>query len=283
METYMLNNNVEIPKLGIGTFKLTPKEAYESVKYALTIEYRLIDTAAYYENEVAVGNAIIDSHVDRKEIFVSTKIWPSYYEDDEAIDKTLKRLKLDYIDLLFLHQPCGNYIHAYKNLEKAYLEGKIKAIGLSNFEGKEFDEIMKIATIKPQVVQVELHPYYQQKELRKKLEKYNIKLMSWYPLGHGDKELLREPILSKIGNPYFRTNAQILIRWQIDHDFIVIPGSKDLDHISSNFGIFDFRLTNADIERIDSLDKNKRYYQKSDEKYKKYETLVLNLDNQEEK
>ncbi len=280
MKYYELNNGVMIPFFGQGTFGFTPKEAYQACLASFEKGNRLVDTAQYYENEVAVGNAIKDSKINRSDIFVSTKIWPSYYLDDEAIDKSLKRLSLDYIDLMFLHQPCGDYIHAYKNLEKAYLDKKIRAIGLSNFTKDKIEEILKTCKIRPQVIQMELHPYYQQNEFREYLIKNNIQIMSWYPLGHGDKELLNEPILTMMGNDYYRTNAQLLLRWQIEHKFVCIPGSKSRDHIDANLGVLNFHLKESDIELIDSLDRNKPFYQKSEEKYQKYLNMKLNLDNQ---
>lgn len=164
-----LNNNVEMPQIGIGTFMLSSEEAYASTSEALKIGYRLIDTANAYCNEKAVGKAIKDSGIDRKEIFLSTKIWASEYTNDNAVQETLDRLGTDYIDLLFLHQPCKNYMHAYKNLEKAYKEGKIKAIGISNFEGEYIEDLLQKCEFVPQVIQVEAHPYFPQDELRKRL------------------------------------------------------------------------------------------------------------------
>ena len=193
-----LNNGIEIPQIGLGTFMLEPHDAENSVKNALEIGYRLIDTANAYVNERAVGRAIKSSSVDRKDIFLSTKLWPSEYENENAIDETLERLGVDYIDLLFLHQPAGNYIKGYKMLEKAYEQGKIKAIGISNFEGKYIDEILDICKIEPQVIQVEAHPYFHQDDLRKITEKKDIKIMSWYPLGHGDSNLINEDVFKKL-------------------------------------------------------------------------------------
>lgn len=191
MEKVKLNNGIEIPNVGIGTFMLTPEQAENSVINSLKDGYRLIDTANAYENEKAVGRGIKASVVNREDIFVSTKLWPSVYEDDTAVDKTLERLGLDYIDLLFIHQPTSNWKAGYRQLEKSYKEGKIKSIGISNFEN-EIEELLKFAEIKPQVIQVEAHPYFTQEELRKITDKYDIKLMSWYPLGHGDKSLIEE-------------------------------------------------------------------------------------------
>ena len=232
MEKLKLNNGIEIPNVGIGTFMIESDDAERAVEFALKDGYRLIDTANAYMNERAVGRAIKKSGVPRKEIFVSTKLWPTVYEDEEAIDKTLKRLDTDYIDLLFLHQPAGNWKAGYKQLEKAYKEGKIKAIGISNFEGKYIEELLKICEIKPQVIQVEAHPYFTQEDLRKTTDKEDIKIMSWYPLGHGDSKLINEDIFTKLAKKYNKTNAQIILRWHTQMGFIVIPGTKNEEHIN---------------------------------------------------
>ena len=260
MTSIELSNGLTIPQIGIGTFTLSGEEALESVYWALNIGYRLIDTANAYGNERSVGKAIDNSYIDIDDIFVSTKLWPTEYENENAIDETLERLGIEYIDLLFLHQPAGNYIAGYKLLEKAYKEGKIKAIGLSNFEGKYLDEILSICEIEPHVLQVEAHPYYTQEELRKILEEHGIKLMSWYPLGHGDQSLMDEPVLKELALKYKKTSAQIILRWHIQMGFIVIPGSKNNAHIKENFDIFDFKLDDDDMKQISSLNRNERYY-----------------------
>lgn len=267
---FKLNNEVEIPSIGIGTFMLKPNDAENSVREALKIGYRLIDTANAYVNERAVGRGIKESNIPRKEIFVSTKLWPSEYEKESAVDETLERLGLDYIDLLFLHQPAGNYKQGYKLLEKAYKEGKIKAIGISNFEGKYIDEILKECEIKPQVIQVECHPYYPQEELRKITEPNNIKIMSWYPLGHGDKSLIEEEIFKTLGQKYNKTSAQIILKWHIQMGFIVIPGSKNVDHIKDNFNLFDFTLTEEEMNEIAKLNQGKRYYIRTEEQLENF-------------
>ncbi|OUM64208.1 hypothetical protein PIROE2DRAFT_42777 [Piromyces sp. E2] len=260
-----LNNGVRIPYVGIGTFLLKPNDAENSVKEALKIGYRLIDTANIYVNERACGRAIKASGVPREEIFVSTKLWPTEYENDNALEETLERLGLDYIDLLFLHQPAGNYLAGYKQLEKAYKSGKIKSIGLSNFEGKYIEEILANCEIAPHVVQVEAHPYFVQEELRKVTEPKNIKLMSWYPLGHADVSLLNESIFKIIGNKYDKTPVQVILKWHIQMGFIVIPGSKNVDHIKENFALFDFELTNEDMDLIATLNKNIQYFERNEE------------------
>lgn len=270
MEYVKLNNGLEIPTIGIGTFMLTPEEAEESVYWALNMGYKLVDTANAYVNERAVGRGIKKSYKDRDDIFVSSKLWPSEYENRNSIDETLERLGLEYIDLLFLHQPTGNYIEGYRQLEKAYKEGKIKAIGISNFEGKYIEDILSNCEIVPQVIQVEAHPYYPQDDLREILDKNNIKLMSWYPLGHGDRSLIEEPIINELANKYNKSAAQIILRWHIQMGFIVIPGSKNPEHIKSNIDIFDFKLTNEDMNKISMLNKNVRYYNGTEEDLKRY-------------
>lgn len=273
-----LNNKTEIPSVGIGTFMLSPEEAYNSVREALKLGYRLIDTANAYVNEKAVGRAMKESGADRKEIFLSTKIWASEYLNDNAVDETLARLGVDYIDLLFLHQPCKDYMHAYKNLEKAYGEGKIKAIGISNFEGEYIENLLNGCEIVPQVIQVEAHPYYPQEYLRKTLDKYDIKLMSWYPLGHGDKSLLAEPVFKELAEKYGKTPAQICLRWHIDMGFIVIPGSKNPKHIADNFNILDFSLTQEEMAKIALLNSGKRYYNRTEEQLRQFSAWRPNFE-----
>ena len=265
-----LNNGIKMPNLGIGTFMLQPTDAENSVREALKIGYRLIDTANAYVNERAVGRGIKESGVPREEIFVSTKLWPTEYENPTAVDETLERLGLNYIDLLFLHQPGGNYKEGYKQLEKAYKEGKIKAIGLSNFEDEYIEDILNTCEIKPQVEQVECHPYFEQDKLREVTDKENIKIMCWYPLGHGDKSLMEEEIISNLASKYNKTNAQIILKWHTQMGFIVIPGSKNVEHIKDNFDLFDFELTEDEMKDICSLNRNQRYYYPSMDKLKEF-------------
>ena len=265
METMKLNNNLECPVIGIGTFMLTPQDAEKSVREALKMGYRMVDTANAYVNERAVGRGMKDSGVAREEVFLSTKLWPSEYENDKAVDETLERLGTDYVDLLYIHQPAGNWLAGYRQLEKAYKEGKAKSIGISNFEGKYIEELQTKWEIVPQFIQVEAHPYFTQKELRKTLDKYDIRLMSWYPLGHGDTSLIKEPVFEGIGKKYGKTPAQVILRWHTQMGFAVIPGSKNTDHIKDNLDILDFKLTDGEMEQIASIDKNERYYHRTDE------------------
>lgn len=270
MEKLTLNNGTKMPNVGIGTFMLKPEDAQNSVREALKMGYRLIDTANAYVNERAVGRGIKESGVPREEIFVSTKLWPTEYENPSAIDETLERLGLDYVDLLFLHQPCGNYKEGYKQLEKAYKEGTIKSIGLSNFEGKYLGEILNTFETIPQVIQVECHPYFPQEKLREITEPKNIKIMCWYPLGHGDKSLIDEPIFTELAKKYDKTNPQIILKWHTQMGFIVIPGSKNVAHIKDNFDLFDFSLTKDEMNEIATLNKGVRYYNGTDEQLRSY-------------
>ncbi len=265
MEYIVLNNGVKCPAIGIGTFMLSPAEAENSVREALKMGYSLVDTANAYVNERAVGRGIKDSGVKREEVFLSTKLWPSEYENENAVDETLERLGVDYVDLLYIHQPAGNWLAGYRQLEKAYKEGKAKAIGISNFEGKYIEELETKWEIAPQFIQVEAHPYFTQTELRKTLDKYGIKLMSWYPLGHGDRSLQNEPVFAELGEKYGKTPAQVILRWHTQMGFAVIPGSKNVDHIKDNLNILDFTLTKEEMAEIAKLDKGVRYYHRTDE------------------
>ena len=261
MEHTELNNGIKMPTVGIGVFTFTPEEAEKSVEAALKSGYHLVDTANAYVNERGTGRGIKNSGVKREDVFVSTKLWPTEYENPNAIDETLERLGLDYIDLLFLHQPAGNWQAGYKMLEKAYKDGKIKAIGISNFEGKYLDELLSSCEIVPQVMQVECHPYFTQKETRAITDPKGIKIMCWYPLGHGDKSLVGEPIFTELAEKYGKSPAQIILKWHNQMGFIVIPGSRNPEHIKENADIFDFELTDEEMAEIAKLDKGVRYYE----------------------
>ena len=280
MEYATLNNGIKMPMAGIGTFLLTPDEAETSVLSALQCGYRLIDTANAYVNEKAVGRAMRKSGIPRDEIFLETKLWPSFYEQEDAVEKTLQRLGTDYIDLLLIHQPAGNYVAGYRLMEKAYKEGKVRAIGLSNFTPEQVQEILDICEVKPAVLQTEVHPYAQEKELKAFLDKEGIVIQAWYPLGHGDKALIQEPLFTEFGKKYGKSNAQIILRWHIQAGNIVIPGSKNPAHIKDNFNLFDFALTDDEMAKITALDKQKRYYTSTPEMLKKYAEMVPPVDEQ---
>lgn len=280
MECATLNNGIKMPMAGIGTFLLTPDEAEASVLSALQCGYRLIDTANAYVNEKAVGRAMRKSGIPRDEIFLETKLWPSFYEQEDAVEKTLQHLGTDYIDLLLIHQPAGNYVAGYRLMEKAYKEGKVRAIGLSNFTPEQVQEILDICEVKPAVLQTEVHPYSQEKKLKEFLDKEGIVIQAWYPLGHGDKALIQEPLFTEFGKKYGKSNAQIILRWHIQAGNIVIPGSKNPAHIKENFNLFDFALTDDEMGKITALDKQKRYYTSTPEMLKKYAEMVPPVDEQ---
>ena len=280
MKYATLNNGVKMPMAGIGTFLLAPDEAESSCLSALADGYRLIDTANAYCNEKAVGRAMKKSGLRREEIFLETKLWPSFYEQADAVDKTLERLDTPYIDLLLIHQPAGNYVAGYRLMEKAYKEGKVRAIGLSNFKKDQIEEILSLCEVKPTVLQTELHPYHQEPELKAFLREQGIVPQAWYPLGHGDKALLQEPLFAALGKKYGKSAAQIILRWHMQDGSIVIPGSKNPSHIKANFDLFDFELTDEEMEQIAALNKNVRYYTSTPEMLKKYAEMIPPVDEQ---
>lgn len=280
MEYTTLNNGIKMPMAGIGTFLLTPDQAESAVLEALKDGYRLIDTANAYVNEKAVGRAMKKSGLAREDIFLETKIWPSFYMQEDAVEKTLERLDTDYIDLLLIHQPSGNYVAGYRLMEKVYKEGKVKAIGLSNFTKEQIQEILAICEVKPAVLQTEVHPYFQEQELKEFLAKEDIKIQAWYPLGHGDAALLNDETIVELSKKYQKSTAQIILRWHIQAGNIVIPGSKNPAHIKANFDLFDFALTEDEMKKISGLDKNVRYYTSTPELLKKYAEMVPPVDEQ---
>lgn len=280
MEYVTLNNGVKMPMVGIGTFLLQPEDAEAAVFHALKEGYRLIDTANAYVNEKAVGRAMKKSGVVREDIFLETKLWPSFYEQEDAVEKTLERLDTGYIDLLLIHQPAGNYLAGYRLMEKAYKEGKVKAIGLSNFTKEQIEEILNTCEVKPTILQTEVHPYAQEKELKAFLDREGIVIQAWYPLGHGDATLLQEPLFAKLGEKYKKSSAQIILRWHVQEGNIVIPGSKNPAHIRDNFAIFDFTLTEEEMEEIATLNQNKRYYTSTPELLKQYAEMVPPVEEQ---
>ena len=265
IQTYIkLNDGNKIPQFGLGVYQVPEGEAtINSVKTALEMGVRHIDTAHAYQNERSVGRAVKESGIPRNEIWITTKLWPSEYGEgktSQAIDKMLKRLDTDYIDLLLLHQQFGDYIGAYKDMQKAVKDGRVKSIGLSNFESERLEEVLDIANICPSVLQVECHPYYQQNELKKRIEKYGTVIESWYPIGHGDKGLINESLFTKLAQKYNKTNVQIILRWHIQEGTIVFPRSTNPVHIKENFEIFDFELTQDEMNEIRKLDSGKRFF-----------------------
>lgn len=278
MEYFTLSNGNKMPMAGIGVFMMSPAEAEAAVESAIKSGVRLIDTANGYMNESGTGRGIKKSGVAREEIFLVTKLWPTVYEKETAIDETLARLGTDYIDLLFLHQPTANWREGYRKIEKAYKEGKVKAIGLSNFPEDLLKEAIETMDIKPHVVQVEAHPYFPQTELKAFLAETGMGLMAWYPLGHGDKNLINEPVFAKLAGKYGKTNAQIILRWHVQSGNVVFPGSRNPEHIRDNFDIFDFALTGEEMAEIAKVDKGVRYYNGTPEMLAQYAKMELGPD-----
>ena len=278
MEYFTLSNGNKMPMAGIGVFMMSPAEAEAAVESAIKSGVRLIDTANGYMNESGTGRGIKKSGVAREEIFLVTKLWPTVYEKETAIDETLARLGTDYIDLLFLHQPTANWREGYRKIEKAYKEGKVKAIGLSNFPEDLLKEAIETMDIKPHVVQVEAHPYFPQTELKAFLAETGMGLMAWYPLGHGDKNLINEPVFAKLAGKYGKTNAQIILRWHVQSGNVVFPGSRNPEHIRDNFDIFDFALTGEEMAEVAKVDKGVRYYNGTPEMLAQYAKMELGPD-----
>jgi len=270
-----LNNNCEIPQIGLGVFQIQDNQvAKEICLRAFEVGYRHIDTAHHYYNEQGVGLAVKESGLKREEVWITSKLWPNEYGEDiteVAIDRMLERLNLEYLDLLLLHQQVGDYIGAWKAMEKAVAKGKVRSIGLSNFESERLEEIYEIATINPAILQVECHPYYQQNDLKKRIEAYGTKLECWFPLGHGDPALINESIFVELAEKYQRSQVQIILRWHVQVGNIIIPKSSNPVHMKENLEIFNFTLTEEEMDKIRKVDKGIRYYnltlEQQEEKY----------------
>lgn len=279
MEYVILNNSVKMPKLGFGTIGQYGKQITDNVVFALNNGYELIDTANRYGNEVEVGEGLKKSGIARKDIFLETKLGPTLYENDQAIDDTLRRLGVDYIDLMLLHHPVNNYIYAYKMLEKAYKEGKIRAIGVSNFPVEKLQELLDLCEIVPAVMQLECHPYYPAEAVKSFCEQHGIALQSWYPLGHGNPEMLEEPVFKDLANKYNKSTVQIILRWHTQMGFGLVPGSKSFDHIKDNADIFDFTLTEDEMALIATVNKHTPFYQVTEESLNRMATTKCNFED----
>lgn len=259
-----LNNGEKIPQIGIGVFDIPDgPDTVNTVRSALETGYRHIDTAHSYENERSVGKAVKESMIPREEIWITSKLWPSDYGEgitSGAIDKMLARLDTEYIDLLLLHQQFGDIYGAWNDMEKALSDGRIRAVGISNFDGNRLKEFMEKVSVKPAVLQVECHPYFQQKETKAFLAQYGTTIESWYPLGHGDSGLLGDHVFTEPARKYGKSSAQIILRWQIQEGNIVFPKASSEKHLKENLNIFDFELTPAEMEKIRLADRNQRFF-----------------------
>ena len=263
MKYLELNNGVKIPMLGLGVFRMEDeKEAYNSVRKAIEIGYRHIDTAMIYENEEPVGRAVRDSGVDREEFFVTTKLWNDDILSDnaqKAFETSLKKLGLDYVDLYLVHWPMKDkYVSVWKEMEKIAQSGKARAVGVSNYLEKHLQGILDLNSLVPAVNQIELHPYLSQKPLVEFCTQYDIKVESWSPFCANKNNLLKEEVLEEIGEKYSKTAAQVILRWNIERGLIVIPKSSSPVRQAENLDVFDFELTVEDMEKIDSLNKDER-------------------------
>lgn len=261
-KTVKLNNGYEIPLNGIGTYSLLNDVCYNSILYALQNGVRLIDTAYIYNNEEEVGKAVRDSKIDRKDIFIITKLYPNQYNNAEkAINDALKKLNVEYIDMMLLHHPGNNDVEAYKAIEKAIKEGKIRSVGLSNWYIKELKDFIPKINIIPALVQNEIHPYYQDTEVIEYIQSLGIAVQGWYPLGGRghQKELLNDKVLKDIAAKYNKSVAQIILRWNLQRGVIVIPGSSNRQHIIENTEIYDFELSDDDMKRISELNRDEKH------------------------
>ena len=278
-----MNNKLKIPQFGFGVFTIKDNdEAEKCCLEAFKLGYRHIDTAHLYGNEKGVGEAIRKSGIPRDQIFLTSKIWHNECGEGittKAIERMLKRLNQEYVDLLLIHWPLGDYIGAWKYMEKAVQEGKVKSIGLSNFFGKHLEDILKIAKIMPVVDQVECHPYAPCDDLRKELDKINCYIEAWSPIGRGNSQLLNEPILIEIAKKYNKTVAQVILRWHIEKGNIVFPKSSNPKHIRENFEIFDFKLTHEEIDKINSLKSKPIFTAEFEEKLKKLSLRTVSLED----
>lgn len=263
-----LNNGAEMPRFGIGTFMQPSDEVCEqSCLTALKAGYRHIDTAHAYGDERGVGRAVKESGIPREEIWITSKLWSTEYGEGKtmkAIDAMLERMQLDYIDLLYVHQPVGDFVEAWKDMERAVKEGKVKALGISNFDANEevWNAIMDSSTIKPAVLQIECHPYAQRLDMRRKAAAAGIQVECWFPLGGAMSggALFKDPVIMKIAETHGKTPAQVILRWHIQEGFSVIPGASDPDYIKENIRIFDFALTDEEMRQMRSLNKEKRFF-----------------------
>jgi morphine 6-dehydrogenase len=281
MNHITLNNGVEMPLVGLGTYQLSPDEAQASVTFALDNGYELIDTANVYVNERGVGRGMRASTKAREDVFLETKLWPSFYDSGTAVDETLERLGVAYIDLMILHQPAGNIRAGYRKLEDAYRAGKLRSIGISNFNAAEVQHLIDECEVMPALIQTECHPYFPQTELKKLLAQHNIALQAWYPLGgRGNDSIMGEPLIGELAKAHGKSPAQVILRWHVQQGNIVIPGSKTPSHIAQNIELFDFALTDEEMARIAALDRGDTIYHRTPELLDQYLHFVPDVDGQ---
>ncbi len=269
-----------MPRLGFGTIGQTGSQIVENVAFALNHGYDLIDTANRYGNEAEVGEGLKRSGRKREEYFLETKLGPTLYEQDHAVDDTLKRLQVDYIDLMILHHPVNNYGYAYKMLEKAYREGKLRAIGLSNFPVEKIEEILEQCEVRPMVMQAECHPYYPAEQVKPFLDENGIVLQSWFPLGHGNADMLGDPVFLALADKYKKSPAQIILRWHMQMGLGAVPGSRSKEHIEENGNLFDFALLKEEMEQIAGVNNHRPFYQVTAESLERMATTKCRFEEE---
>lgn len=258
MEQITLYNGVKMPIVGYGVYQVSKEECESCVLDALAVGYRSIDTAQSYFNEEQVGNAIVKSGIPREDIFLTTKVWVEHYGYENAkksVLESMRKLRTDYLDLVLLHQPFSDYYGAYRALEELYAQGKLRAIGVSNFYPDRLVDIASFSRVKPMVNQVETHPFHQQIEAKKWMDKYGIQMEAWAPFGEGRGGLFENPVLIQIAGKYTKTTAQVILRWHIQRGVVVIPKSTHKTRMAENLNVFDFVLEQADMNLISTLDK----------------------------
>ena len=263
MQTVKLSNGIEMPILGYGVYQVTPEECERCVSDALSVGYRMIDTAQAYYNEEGVGRAVKKSDIPREELFLVTKVWISnagYEKAKASIDESLRKLQTDYIDLLLIHQPFNDYYGTYRAMEEAYKAGKLRAIGVSNFYPDRFIDLAEFCDIKPMVNQVETHVFNQQRRSQEIMKEYGTQIMSWGPFAEGRNDFFTNPVLKAIGEKYGKSVAQTALRFLIQRDVVVIPKSTHKERMEQNLGVFDFSLSAEDMEAIGKLDKGESLF-----------------------
>lgn len=263
MEYVTLSNGVKMPQLGYGVYQTPAEDTKRCVLDALSVGYRSIDSAQAYGNEEGVGEAIVESGIPREELFITTKVWLSnagYEKAKASIEESLRKLKTDYIDLLLIHQPFHDYYGTYRAMEEAYKEGKVRAIGVSNFYPDRFIDIANSVEIKPMVNQVETHVFQQQKVAKEIMKKYNTQIESWGPFAEGKNDYFNNPVLKEIGNQYGKTVAQVALRFLLQSGVVVIPKSTHKERMEENFNVFDFTLSEDDMKKIEKLDGGKSLF-----------------------
>ena len=264
MEYVKLNNGLQMPILGYGVYQIPDlKECERCVIDAIDVGYRLIDTAQAYFNEEAVGNAVEKSGVKREDLFITSKIWitnAGYEKAKASIEESLNKLKSNYIDLMLIHQPFGNYYGTYRAMEEAYKEGKLKSIGVSNFYPDRLVDLIKFNEITPMINQVETHPFNQQNEAHEIMKKYGVQIEAWGPFAEGKNDMFLNEVLKEIGNKYNKSNAQIALRFLIQKGIVVIPKSTHKERMKENFDVFDFELSSEDMDIIATLDQKESLF-----------------------